>query len=234
MRVGTQMSPGWDRLSIECRSRKVHILPMNPRTFAAAPNCYDPLSRVQPSSVCGCTLSVGARLLSFAYCCLVLLTASSPTAAQLTLINPKHLEVPEEKAGILLRTACEVVAGEFQVSDASDLRFRLTLVLGEFEEHYTADEATRSYTLYLTDWNEFKFATLAMRLCVHQLPTRRRESRLVNEILRRSDEISPISARKLRNEPRRGLPGIGGPDDCMSALRPQPCQNSPQRPIWLQ
>jgi len=230
------MSPRWDRPSIELRYNKVHILPMNPRACPAASTSYQSPSKVQPFSVSGCTLRVGARLLNFASCCLLLLilTASSPTAAQLTVINPKHLEVPEEKAGILLRTACEVVAGEFHVSDASDLKFGLTLVLGEVEEHYTADEGTRSYTLYLKEWEEFKFATLAMRLCVYQLPTRRRESRLVNEILRRSDKISPVWAGKLRNEPHRGLPATAGPNNCMSALNSQPCENSPQRPMWVQ
>lgn len=55
--------------------------------------------------------------------------------SQLTIVNPKHLEVPEEKGKVLLSTACRVVAQEFHVSDPSALRFSLVLVLGEKEEH---------------------------------------------------------------------------------------------------
>ena len=60
-----------------------------------------------------------------------LLVTCAQCSAQLTILNPNHLNVPEEKANALLSTACRVVAQEFHVSDISALRFSLVLVLGE-------------------------------------------------------------------------------------------------------
>jgi hypothetical protein len=79
----------------------------------------------------------------------------------------------------------------------------------------------------MKEWDETKFAALAMRLCVLQLPTREQEARLLKEILRRSDTISPVTANQLRRDAAARLPrpprSIGS--DCMSAVREQPCQN---------
>jgi len=160
--------------------------------------------------------------------CIFLLTlAASPCAAQLTIVNPRQLEVPPEKGNVVLSTACRVVAEEFRVSDPSVLRFSLVLVLGEREEHYTVDDKKLEYRLYMKEWDETKFATLAMRLCVQQLPTREQEARLLKEIMRRSDTISPVTANQLRRDAAVRLPpttrSIGS--DCMSAVRTQPCQN---------
>jgi hypothetical protein len=153
--------------------------------------------------------------------------AASPCAAQLTIVNPKQLEMPPEKGNVVLSTACRVVAEEFRVSDPSALRLSLVLVLGEREEHYTVDEKKLEYKLYMKEWNESKFAALAMRLCVQQLPTREQEGRLLKEILRRSDKITPVPANKLRGDTAVRLPlrPRNTHSDCMSAVREQPCQN---------
>lgn len=163
---------------------------------------------------------------------LLLVLAASPCAAQLTIVNPKQLEVPEEKGKVLLSTACRVVAEEFHVSDPSALRFSLVLVLGEKEEHYTVDEKRLEYKLYMKEWDETKFAGLAMRLCVQQFPTHQQEARLLKEILRRSEEISPVPANKLRRDaPVRLPPPRRSTDsDCMSSLRDQPCQSPNSAP----
>ena len=71
---------------------------------------------------------------------LLILIAASPSEAQVSIMNPKQLEAPQERANVLLSTACQVVAQEFKVSDPSALRFSLVLVLEEKEEHYTVDE----------------------------------------------------------------------------------------------
>ena len=137
-------------------------------------------------------------------CAVLVLTAASPSAAQLTIVNPKQLEVPEEKGSVLLSTACQLVAQEFRVSDPSGLRFSL--------------------------WDETKFAALAIRLCVQRLPTHEQEARLLKEILRRSDKISPVPANELRRDAAVSLPPPprNKGSDCMSAVREQPCRNPNQ------
>jgi hypothetical protein len=156
-----------------------------------------------------------------------MMLAASPSGAQLTIVNPKQLEVPQEKANVVLSTACRVVAEEFRLSDPSALRLSLVLVLGERDEHYTVDEKRIEYKLYMKEWDEAKFATLAMRLCVQQLPTREQQTRLLKEILRRSDTISPISTNELRQRDAavRSAPPRTIGSDCVSAVREQPCQN---------
>jgi len=121
-------------------------------------------------------------------------------------VNPKQLEVPPEKGNVVLSIACRVVAEEFRVSDPSALRFSLVLVLGEREEHYTVDEKKLEYKLYMKEWDETKFARLAMRLCMQRLPTREQEARLLKEILRRSDTISPVTANQSRRDAAVRLP----------------------------
>jgi len=154
-----------------------------------------------------------------------MMLAASACAAQITIVNPKQLEVSPEKGNVVLSTACRVVAEEFRVSDPSVLRFSLVLVLGEREEHYTVDEKKLEYKLYMKEWDETKFATLALRLCVQQLPTREQEARLLKEILHRSDRISPVTANQLRRNAAVRLPPPPRGSDCMSAVREQRCQN---------
>jgi hypothetical protein len=165
-------------------------------------------------------------------CIVLMMLAVSPSGAQLTIVNPKQLEVPPEKANVVLSTACRVIAEEFRLSDPSALRLSLVLVLGEREEHYTVDEKKLETKLYMKEWDEAKFATLAMRLCVQQLPTREQQTRLLKEILRRSDTISPITASELRRRDaaERLAPRRSVGSDCVSAVREQPCQN-PNSPL---
>src|SRR5271169_4378450 len=166
----------------------------------------------------GCLMLLSFSLLA------ALLSLSSVGFAQLSIVNPKHLDIPDEMASVLLNTACQVVAEEFHQHDASELQFRMVLVLGDEEEHYTVEEKKRVYTLYLKQWDEDKFATLAMRLCVQRLATSSHETRLVKEILRRTEKITPISTRDLKNRARPVLiPPVR--NDCDSAVREQRCQD---------
>ena len=152
---------------------------------------------------------------------------SSSIHAQLSVINPKHLEMPAERANVILSTACSVVAEEFHQRDNSSLRFQTVLVLGDSPEHYQVDEQKGIYTLYLRQWDERKFATLAMRFCVQRLATSVREDHLVQEILRRANQIGPVSVEALRG---RSQPLSVSPakDTCYSAARDQRCpENQP-------
>ena len=122
----------------------------------------------------------------------------SPLLAQVTIRNPEHLEVPEQKVGILLHTTCQVVAREFHLPE-KDVEFRLVLVLGDPNEHYTSDEEHQLYTLYLYRWNEPQFATSAMRLAIQHMVTQSIRDKLVKEILKRSNGMTPVSIKALQH-----------------------------------
>jgi hypothetical protein len=126
------------------------------------------------------------------------LFANSLAFAQLTIDNPKHLDVPQEKAKVLLRLACRTVAKEFHSREQSKVEFDFRLVLGEKEERYGIDDKTGVPTLYLQQWNETKFATAAIRLAVQKSVDRNREERMISDILQRSEQIVSIPANKLR------------------------------------
>src|SRR5579864_3357255 len=92
---------------------------------------------------------------------LVVVAGNFPTSAQLTIQNPHHLPVPEQKASVLMSTASRVIAEHFAVANGGQRQFRLTLVLGSSDEHYTAEGDKGAYTLFLQRWDENKF-TLAV------------------------------------------------------------------------
>ena len=158
---------------------------------------------------------------------LLLPAMTSLGIAQLTITNPKHLDLPEHRARVLLIETCHVVANEFHVHNSSDLEYSLTLVLGEKDEGYGIDNEGK-VTLYLHQWSESKFVHAATRLAVQSLANRERVERLAREILRRSDRILPVPQSSLRSPDRfsRTLPRIGAGADCMSAVRDEPCSTT--------
>jgi hypothetical protein len=155
---------------------------------------------------------------------LLLPATTSLGIAQLTITNPKHLDLPEHRARVLLIETCRVVANEFHVRNSSDLEYSLTLVLGEKDEGYGIDNEGK-VTLYLQQWSESKFVHAATRLAVQSLANRERVERLAKEILRRSDRIFPVPQSSLRSPDGfpRTLPRIGTGANCMSAVRGEPC-----------
>jgi hypothetical protein len=58
---------------------------------------------------------------------LLLLATTSLGSAQLTIANPKHLDLPEHRARVLLSETCRVVANKFHVRNSSDLEYSVTL-----------------------------------------------------------------------------------------------------------
>jgi hypothetical protein len=121
----------------------------------------------------------------------LVLLGCSPAAAQVTISNPQHLQVPEDKVQILFRTACQVVAEEFHVH-RSALEFPLTLVLGDSKERFTEDEEHQAYTIYLHHWDEARFAVSALRLANLRLVPPSLRNRMALEILKRSNQIAPV------------------------------------------
>lgn len=148
------------------------------------------------------------------------LLANSLAFAQLTIDNPKHLDVSEEKAGVLLKMACRAVATEFHLRERSKSEFGLRLVLGEKDEHYGFDEQTGTPTLYLQQWDEIKFTSASIRFAVQRSIARTREEQMISEILRRSARVAPITPNQLRSA---GAPGKSElsqeKEDCPGAIR---------------
>ena len=165
--------------------------------------------------------SMPAKLNRAALYCVVILLVNSATHAQVSVVNPKHLEVSAERARVLVNTACSVVSEEFRQSNTSELRFETVLVLGPGEEHYTVDEKKNTYTVFLNRWDERTFATLAMRFCVQRFAASR-ENHLVQEIFRRVNRIGPVSVESLRG---RAQPVLSPPVEtaCYSAARTERC-----------
>ena len=139
------------------------------------------------------SFGVAIRCLLFLICC--------PVLAQVTIINPHQLEVPEQRVQAIFQATREVVAREFQKSE-KEIDFALVLVLGDPYEQYTADEKRHLYTLYLHRWDEVKFATSALRLAIQHMVSHRQRDQLVREILDRSKRIgqSPFMICKSVND----------------------------------
>jgi hypothetical protein len=154
---------------------------------------------------------------------LLLLAAHSSGLVQLTIANPKHLDLPLGRAKVLLAETCRVVAEEFHIRNSSDIEYSLTLVLGERDEGYGIDKQG-NITLYLHQWSDRKFVVWATRLAIQSLANRDRGDRLAKEILKRADRILPIPKNALGHD---GFPGPASPTgtgpDCISALRDEPC-----------
>src|SRR5262249_28450071 len=124
----------------------------------------------------------------------------------------------------------------FHAPGALENKFHMKLVLGQTPERFTIDDPAGNGTLYLERWNEFKFATVTMRLAIQQLLMPERQQRMLEEIVRRTHEIAPISAGRLAKEssiPRQpDLPSMR--DSCITSLTNaslagQPC--GPLRPV---
>src|ERR1700751_1161170 len=173
-----------------------------------------------------CIPAVGSRAIVTLFLAsnMMVLTTKTLSPAQLTIINPKHLDVPEDRARVLLIEASRVVADEFHVRNPSDLEYPLLLVLGEKDEGYGTDNEGK-VTLYLQVWNESKFLDAATRLAIQNLANHKRLQRLAKEVLLRSDRIGPVAHRTLVGRDGFLRPGHASDTrgDCISAVRDRPC-----------
>ena len=144
----------------------------------------------------------------------VLLGCSSLCQAQLTISNPQHLDVPEQRARVVWTMTFRVVARELRLRDVSTAEFPAVLVLGVKDEHYTEDEHG-VFTIYLDRWNETRFAFAAMRLAVQRLVAREIGNKMLREIVKRSDQIAPVTAKELQGSESalRASPSQGGVKD---------------------
>jgi hypothetical protein len=166
----------------------------------------------------------------------LLVFASSFLRAQLTIENPKHVEVPEQQAQALFLVTQRVMESEFHSPGSLENRFRMRLVLGQAPEHFTVDDAQGNGTLFLEKWDDGKFAVAAMRLAVQHLLGPERQQKMLQEIRKRTSEVAPVPVSKLHGQPMPSAspsnPAWAIPDKCMdqmtnAALRVTACQSSP-------
>ena len=162
---------------------------------------------------------------------LFVMAVGPSSRAQLAIENPGHLQVPEQKASLLLNTACRVVAEKFRISNPADHLLSLKLVLGSKDEHYIADADKDAYTLFLERWDENKFTLAVTNLAIQRFVVHDRLASLVSEILRRSDQVAPVAAAQLRGS-RITVPRLAGQTSgCLSAITEAAVRKIPCGPL---
>ena len=165
---------------------------------------------------------------------MLFLLTSSFLRAQLTIENPKHLEVPELEAQTLFLNINRVVEKEFPSHESPENKLHVRLVLGESQERFTIDNSSGDGTVYLERWDTGKFATSTMRLALQHLLPPDRQKRLLEDVVRRTREIAPVPVAQLRKEATSApmaASDLGGPDMCAaSGAHGNPCM-SIRRPL---
>jgi hypothetical protein len=114
--------------------------------------------------------------------------------AQLKVENPQHLEFEEDRAQVLHRIICRVVADELHLRE-SKTELPVTLVLGEPEERIRVDEDGIPRKLYLKRWDEASFAISDMQLVMQRAVIHDHWQRMMNEVIRRWKQVAPVPAR---------------------------------------
>ena len=140
--------------------------------------------------------------LRFAGIILTLLLSSSGNA-QIKIENPNHLDLPEQQVRMLHNIICRVVAEEFRIRGGK-LEGPVTLIVGNGKAHGLADEVNGEFTIYLDHWDEPVFAMADMRLAVQRTLTQDRWNRMAREIIHRMNDVSPVTADKLRKSHSNG------------------------------
>jgi len=117
--------------------------------------------------------------------------AVSPGNAQLKVENPQHLKFEADRAQVLHRIICHVVANELRMRE-SKTEFPVTLVLGDPEERIRVDEDGIPRTVYLSSWDEAHFAISDMQLVMQRAVILEYWQRMMNEVVRRWKEVAPV------------------------------------------
>jgi hypothetical protein len=149
----------------------------------------------------------------------LILLAGTICAAQVTIQNPQHLEIPEQRVQALHRVICRAVADEFHVRGGR-VEGPVLLVLRTGKEITVADEANGLYTIYLDHWDELTFTVSDLRLAVQRMVSSDRWQRMVEGVIHRVGKMSPVDAHALRNSHEHG--SLSAPNElnnCISAVR---------------
>lgn len=127
----------------------------------------------------------------------VLLFAGSLSLAQVTIQNPQHLPVPEERVQALHNIICRVVAEDLHVGKGGSPS-RVVLVLGQDREVTVADQANGIFTIYLKQWDEARFAMSDLQLAVQGVVMRNRWERMAQDVVRRFRQVAPVPIERLK------------------------------------
>ena len=140
----------------------------------------------------------------------------------LTIVNSRQIDMPGERARVLVLTACRVVAEEFH-QKPEDVELNVTLLLGESNEHLAIDDTGRM-TLYLERWDETKFVDGVITGAIQKLTPLTRRKQMFTEIHRRTDKIAPIPVSQLRiSGTSAPILSPSLPSSCISAASNFPC-----------
>ena len=119
--------------------------------------------------------------------------AVSAGNAQLKVENPQHLKFEADRAQVLHRIICHVVANELRMRE-SKTEFPVTLVLGDPQERIRVDEDGIPRTVYLSSWDEAHFAISDMQLVTQRAVILDHWQRMMNEVVRRWKQVAPVPA----------------------------------------
>ena len=150
-------------------------------------------------------------------------SVDEPAPDRLTIVNPHHYDVPEDRVRILFLTTCRVVAEQFH-RHPSEVDLKLTLVIGDKSERSMIDQEGH-LALYMDRWSEGKFVDGVITGAVQQLTTRQARTKMFQDILRRSDQTAPVSVNQIRGDhpSNRSAPVLNLGPDCFSAVTDTPC-----------
>lgn len=149
-------------------------------------------------------------------------------ADTLTIVNPNHLDISDERARALLLMTCRLVAEEFHRSP-KDVELTMTLVLGPSDEHYSIDNKGQM-TMYLERWDEAKFVNGVITSAIQWLAPLQLRNQMYTEIRRRTDQTAPVSAYQLRRPARNSpAPGDSYPT-CVGETATTPCSALNRQP----
>ena len=150
----------------------------------------------------------------------------------LTIVNPNQLDIPDERARVLLRTTCQLVAEEFH-QKPKHVEITMTLVLGDPDERYSINKKGQ-LTMYLGRWNEGKFVNGVITSAIQWMASLPMRNQMLTEIVRRTDQIVPVSANRLRRPAESSALQTGeeASPTCVSAVAMTPCSalGRPPRP----
>ena len=147
----------------------------------------------------------------------------------LTIVNPNQLDIPDERARVLLRTTCRLVAEEFH-QKPKHVKITMTLVLGDPDERYSINKKGQ-LTMYLVRWNEGKFVNGAIISAIQWMASLQMRNQMLTEIVRRTDQIVPVSANQLRRPTESSALQTGDASPtCVSAVAMTPCSPLGRRP----
>ena len=130
---------------------------------------------------------------------------ASTLTAQVTIQNPKHREVPEQRAQMLHQIVCRVVSDELHLHrDKATLP--VILILGEPEQRIVADEDAGTFRIYLKRWDEPSFAISDLQLVLQRAMVRKHWQPMVTEVVRRFQQVAPVRSEELNATSRPAHP----------------------------